>query len=376
MSTTSRSEPRQQTTPRPDDGFAMVSLVIFLVPLLLLVGSFLQTMTGRQSRLQLEINEEQAMLASEAGLDIAMNEARRGTLVAGLGAVYNFSGTLDNNNSYEVTCTYLGGNGISDDGDGDIDMPADPDEDCFRVTTTGTAGNSQRRVAAYLGFTSYLPTLNGAVTITNPDISIDIGGSGYTTGDNHTLSGALVGSGNTYGLSIAPPGDVDDLLDELSWSERSAIDGIGGSPSLGTTGTLDIAELVDYARNGASVVITNKNTNGYSFGSQSNPVVAYRLGELRATGNTTGYGILVVEGDLTTVGTMTWNGVVVVTGALNCGAGTAEVNGAVLLGPECPSLRLRGTIDLRYSSTGVDLAAGLLGRYVAFNGWQEIATGN
>jgi hypothetical protein len=29
---------------------------------------------------------------------------------------------------------------------------------------------------------------------------------------------------------------------------------------------------------------------------------------------------------------------------------------------------------MRYSSTGVALASGLTGRYVAFNGWQEIST--
>ena len=60
-------------------GFATIALVLVLVPMILVIGSYLQTMTERNQRLGLEIREEQAMFAAESGIDYALNEARRGT---------------------------------------------------------------------------------------------------------------------------------------------------------------------------------------------------------------------------------------------------------------------------------------------------------
>jgi hypothetical protein len=75
-------------------------------------------------------------------------------------------------------------------------------------------------------------------------------------------------------------------------------------------------------------------------------------------------------------GTFNWYGVIVCTGTFECGTGTARVHGGVVQGPASLQLILTGTIDARYSEAGVDLASALTGRYVAFNGWQEISTNN
>ena len=77
--------------PSPQDGVATVALVLVLVPLMLVIGSYLQTMSERNQRLSLEVREEQALLAAESGIDYALNEARRGTLTAGSGAAFPFA---------------------------------------------------------------------------------------------------------------------------------------------------------------------------------------------------------------------------------------------------------------------------------------------
>ncbi len=357
--------------PSPQDGVATVALVLVLVPLMLVIGSYLQTMSERNQRLSLEVREEQALLAAESGIDYALNEARRGTLTAGSGAAFPFAGTLPGGSTFEVLCVYLGGDGVDNDGDGDAD---EEDEDVFQVVSQGDLQGSRRRIAAYLGFSTFLPDLEGAVTVTNPDIRITIGGSGRTHGDNHALSGGLVGSGDTYGIAITPPGDEDDLDDELSSSEEANVTGLGGTPSLGEADPIDVQQIVDFARNSASVVITNTNVSSASIGSAATPVIAYREGDIRIQGNTTGYGLLVVNGSLRIGGTFRWDGVIVCTGTFECGTGTAQIYGGLVQGPESADLILRGTIDMRYSSAGVALASGLTGRYVAFNGWQEIST--
>src|SRR5262249_18009323 len=94
------------------DGFAMLAIVVMVLPILFVIGSDLQTMSGRNSRLQLEVKEERAMLVAESGVDVALFAARSGVLVAGPHAVYHYTGTLAGGGSYTVTCTYLKGDGI------------------------------------------------------------------------------------------------------------------------------------------------------------------------------------------------------------------------------------------------------------------------
>lgn len=351
-------------------GFAMLALVTLLVPLLLLVGTFLQTMSGRQGRLQTEVKEEQALLTAEAGVDFALNEARRGTLVAGHMAEYEFSGTLDRRSNYETVCTYLGDDDSDNDGDAAID---EEDEDVFRVTSTGSFGTSQRRIATYLGFVRYLPAISGAMTFTNPASTIEISGTPYISGTNTNLNGTAAG-GDVFGMTMAPPGTLANLTGELSPSEGAHVVGATTSPSAGVSAPIDVPAIVDFARNSASIVITNSNVSGIDYGTLAAPVVAYREGDVRIQGNSSGHGLLVVNGDLNLAGTFRWNGIVVCTGQLTAGAGTAQIYGAVIMGPSSPGARMVGTLDIRYSTEGINLAERVLGRYAAFNGWQEIST--
>lgn len=354
-----------------EGGFATLALVTILIPLMFLVGSYLQTMSGRQGRLQMEIREEQAMLTSEAGIDLALNEARRGSLMAGHLAEYDFAEELPGKSQFKVTCTYLGDDDLDNDNDFAVD---ESDEDVFRITTTGFAGQSARRVAAYLGFTSYIPTLTGAVMSTNPAMGITMSGTGFLHGENHDMTGTPTGSGDINGMAIASPGTIADLSAQLTAAEEPQIQGLGGTPSLGTTPAVNIQEIVDYARNGASVVITNANVNSTTFGSAAAPVLVFREGNVRFGGNTTGWGLLVVNGNVDLGGTFTWYGVIIVTGSVDAAVGTIKIYGGLMMGPSSPELKVTGTADIYYSSTGVAMAGSLAGRYVAFNGWQEIST--
>jgi Tfp pilus assembly protein PilX len=59
-----------------------------------------------------------------------------------------------------------------------------------------------------------------------------------------------------------------------------------------------------------------------NYGSVGNPQIVYVNGDLTLTGNSTGYGILVVTGNLVLKGTVAWNGLVLV-----IGKGSLEMNG-------------------------------------------------
>ncbi len=361
-------EPNPLCQRTDQDGFAAIGMVVMLVPLLFTVGSFLQTMTSRGQALQHDVREEKALMAAEAGVDVAMYQARLGLLVNGA----TYSETVPGGATFTTVCTNLGGDGIDNDGDGPVDG-ADPDEQVFQVVSTGVHGNARRRVVAYLGFTSFLPTVTAAATVTNPTMGINITGAARINGTNVGLTGAAVGSGDSPGLSITTPGTTANLLSQLTPSEQGKVLGTGGTPSLGSTVPVDVNAIATQAASTAGVVITGTNISSTTYGSAVTPVTAYRAGNVKFTGNTTGYGLLVVTGDLTIAGNFTWNGVVVVLGTLDAGAGTAQIRGGVIMGPSSPLLDIRGTCDLRFSGVAVQLAAGLSGRYSLFNGWQEVS---
>jgi len=353
---------------RREDGFASFGLIVVVVPLLLLVGTYLQTMTGRNQRLQTEIGEEQALLAAESGVDVALHYARLGQLYDG----DTYAETLPSGSRFVANADHLGSDGLDNDGDSSVD---ETDEDVFQIIVSGTHGSSQRRIAAYLGFTSFLADVESAVTLLNPYADIQIAGASRVNGRNHHIGGGLVGSGDTYGIATIPSGSVATLLTKLTTTERTRVDGLGGSPSLGLVATPDINTIVAESRNAAHFVLTNRVVAGGNYGNANTGqgYIVYRNGDAQITGNLRGAGLLVVTGDLMITGTINWTGIVLVLGKINFGAGTAQVYGGTIMGSSGNLLDLRGTADLRYSQAGVNIARNLAGRYVAFNGWQEIS---
>ena len=59
----------RERTEQQEGGFVIVVLLTLLVPMLLVVGAFSVTMTGRTNELNVELDSERALLAAEAGVD-------------------------------------------------------------------------------------------------------------------------------------------------------------------------------------------------------------------------------------------------------------------------------------------------------------------
>ena len=95
----------QSLKPNGQEGSAALAFVVLLVPLMLTVGTYLNTMTGRNQRLQTEIKEELALLAAESGVDLALFLSRNGSLADG--SVH--TRTLSNGATFVAEADYLGG---------------------------------------------------------------------------------------------------------------------------------------------------------------------------------------------------------------------------------------------------------------------------
>jgi Tfp pilus assembly protein PilX len=128
-----------------------------------------------------------------------------------------------------------------------------------------------------------------------------------------------------------------------------------GSPATSQSGPIDIdiAGYINILKADATVITTDQ--NGTNFGSASNYVTIYsdtanpvNTGGLMFQ-NGTGYGLLLVQGDLEMGGGFVWNGLILVTGnvTFNGGGGGANIRGAVL-GNSFQSVN--GGVDIAYDS--------------------------
>ena len=128
-----------------------------------------------------------------------------------------------------------------------------------------------------------------------------------------------------------------------------------GNPSTPQSGpiNIDIAGYINRLKAGATVVTTDQ--NGTNFGSPSEYVTVYAdtAHPVNADGlkiqNGTGYGLLLVQGDLVMGGGFVWNGLVLVSGNVKFdgGGGGANIRGAVLGGAFDS---VNGGVDLAYDS--------------------------
>jgi hypothetical protein len=116
-----------------------------------------------------------------------------------------------------------------------------------------------------------------------------------------------------------------------------------------------LQQLVSTLKNSITQpVINGPASNPSNVGTAAAPQIIYVNGDLTLTGNTTGYGILIVTGTLTAKGTSGWNGIVLVVGAGNAQFdGTTSWNGAVLVANT--STGLAGNLSvLGATTTGIN----------------------
>jgi Tfp pilus assembly protein PilX len=148
-----------------------------------------------------------------------------------------------------------------------------------------------------------------------------------------------------------------------------------GSPPAAQEGgiDIDITGYVDSMKDSATEIITSDQNSG-GYGGVDDYVTCYCNSTLfHPAGldmrNLTGYGMLLVEGDLTLSGGFNWYGLVIVTGTLTLNGGGAGINirGAAM-GNQ--TVDINGGLDLRYDSCEITNA--MLGQGLKIITWADI----
>jgi hypothetical protein len=231
------------------------------------------------------------------------------------------------------------------------------------------------------------------VTGSPVEIITSYGSSGASSGiieiQTRTVPGPPI-LGSVYGDTVAGGGDItingdDDCASADSVPAVAYVDADGNgiddedltsaaAEGLSTqiASAIDLATIVNELESTATVTVTGDQTN-YSVGSSSNYEVVYcdatnlhPDNELDLN-NLTGYGTLVVRGDLNLAGNINWNGTIIASGDVSfSGGGNKEIYGAVLAAGD---VNIMGTVDIYYDSCEIDNAKGSY-RYDTFR-WED-----
>jgi Tfp pilus assembly protein PilX len=182
--------------------------------------------------------------------------------------------------------------------------------------------------------------------------------------DNVTLSGSsLTINGNDGGSCGGGNLSTVYTLDPATTTQNGN-PGLSGNPSTPQHGNtnINLQGLVDQFKPGANYTLT-ADQSGATYGSSSSYVTVYADAEATQAdhelrlNNVTGYGILIVKGDLQMAGNLDWHGIIIVTGILKSSGGGSNgknIQGQIYSGSSAlGDTAISGNIDIAYNSCEV-----------------------
>jgi hypothetical protein len=356
------------TEPDPERGFILIAvLILALIPLALMIGAGSKTMIARQTRLGSEVGDERALVAAESGIDYGVFRA---STPLGLVTGTTYARDLGGGMSFTMTPTFLRTDGEDNDGDGFTD---EADETIYRVLCVGTHGTTTRRVVAYLGPQPGFSSVAGALSVRDSD-QIQVQDLARISGDDLNMNGTAGSGPDVPGIALEPPTTVATAMTWMVPEDHPRIQGSTPAPSVAAGAPVDWSAMQMAVQNAANLVLTSGSYKNYVFG--NGPAgqfhVAYRKGNLQFQGNCRGAGVLFVTGDLQAQNGFRFDGIVFVGGKVQMQE-NAAIYGALIC-DSSQQIQLQGSARLQFSTQAVTQAgAALPGKYVLFNGWQEIS---
>ena len=351
---------------RAQRGSVLVTVLVVLVPLLLVIGSTITLFTSRNGKLLNDIQQEKALLAASAGVELACQSAQAGTMISGKSVATDLGKGL----ACTYVATYLGNDTVDNDSDGLTD---EADERAFEVISNGTNGRVHRRVSAILLENGLLPPFAAAIlTLGLPKITTS--GSSRISGLDTMISGLPAPlPANVQGIATEPPNTGAQLAAKYTGGGTSVVNGLTPTPSIGAIASpYNLPGLAAVVRNRATQVLTPGVTYKNLGSALTNDWrLSYCPGDLSIQG-TTGAGVLLVTGNLTITGGLRFDGLIIVMGELTL-AGGPVINGAMIQGRNGGRIKATGGAIVRYSTEALNKIKALLPPDYTIDSWREIA---
>ncbi len=252
----------------------------------------------------------------------------------------------------------------------------------------GKAGQYIRSVRIKYGL-GEPPDAPAAIYVDGTNVNPKITGAGFSVNgnDHKSLSKSENGTGgDVSGIGVVNDESLDSWMDYYSGPgmgpKAKKITGSSGStPNISNIGdVVDAETLAEQYRNMATLVLngshytssTDPYNNDSTWGTPTDPEVVWVQNDVFINGNTTGCGVLLIDGNFKVNGNFTWEGIVIVMGDFTVGSGSAEIWGAMLVAKEnaVVNVDIGGSFDMRFSTEAI----GFLGNqfFVFRNSWEEL----
>jgi hypothetical protein len=224
---------------------------------------------------------------------------------------------------------------------------ASPNQPVYLVTTLAvTKSGTRRMLQTELTRDSLNLTFPGALTL---DGTSDVM-SGPNSNPYQVLGADTAGCGGAAGGTTVPAIAVNDTADKtaviagIPSNRQSNYTGVGAAPDVEVAtmptnlqSVASLNSLLSTIKNNVTQPVLTGNQSGLSaayLGSAASPQIIYIDGDLSLSGNTTGYGTLVVTGTFSPGGNVGWQGLVLVIGkgiVSGNGGGNNEYDGAIVV---------------------------------------------
>ena len=253
-----------------------------------------------------------------------------------------------------------GANQILRFGDHDLNPSTPPRENIVRgipeiiITAAGRQGGGNKIVTVE-AVKWPIPPIPGSVYTEGP---ITFAGAAFNI-DGHDHSATAPWDtipGATPLLGVATTLDPTTITSGLNSSQEDNIVGSGSDPSVSSSNVnLDIQAMADGFSQMADITLvgTQNNPNSSGWGTMTDLKIVHVAGDLMVSGNLSGAGVLVIDGNFQMGGTVNWNGVVICLGDVDVvGGGSAKniVGALVVQGSIAGNSAVNGNIKVLYSS--------------------------
>jgi hypothetical protein len=352
--------------------------------LIVAAGTLLVAVTQERTATEQSVVNAQARDASTSGAEDALARLSvdpdwEGTFAVDMGGPVA-----------DVIVVDWGKDSVDNDDDGTKDE--DDEEDLIFVTSTGRSnetldngGNvidlptrhSHSVTEVLLRRTDLNLAANQAVYVDDPNALFKFAGTAFlVNGKDTNIDGS---SGPDAALpGIGTVGDPAGITAQLKANQQDNVVGDGGPPSVAQVSDMDMMTTMEMLRPLASVSFNGPDDSfSGSLGDLNGlkPVVAYAKGNLKLHGNTTGCGILIVDGDVDFSGTFDYAGIIYASGAIrfNGGGGDKNLRGALFtLGAVSgEDVTINGGVELNYSSEAIAMVNQNLSGGVEVLSWRR-----
>jgi hypothetical protein len=205
-----------------------------------------------------------------------------------------------------------------------------------------------------------IPDITSAIYVSVNNLALNLNGNIDIDGNDTNMDGTPGSAPSLPGIGVDNAADSTLIVDDIKNRIAYAIKGLGGSPSVktvnNTTNWLALTENYIFA---ADYNLPSGTYSTGSYGTMSDPKITYANGNVHFSGSSEGYGILVVNGDITLSGNFIFKGIVIAYGQSSIETktvGNAGIYGSAIFIGENIDIHATGNAKFFYSNQAIQNA--------------------